>query len=65
MLKLHTRLDRTVEQQRKIMKDETVGLFGGCLMVIIIVLASIIFSGAMIAFFIWVVVTILKIMGVL
>jgi hypothetical protein len=47
------------------MKDETVGLFGGCLMVIIIVLASIIFSGAMIAFFIWVVVTILKIMGVL
>ena len=61
----NSRIDRTTQMQMKIMKDETAGLFGGCLMVIITIIASIAIYGAMIGFIVWVVVTVLKMMGVL
>ncbi len=61
----NSRLDRTTQMQMKIMKDETVGLLGGCLMVILTILASIAIYGAMIGFIVWVIVMVLRIMGVL
>jgi nitrate reductase NapE component len=64
-MKLHTRLDRAAEQELRIRRSENASLFGGCLMVILTILASIAIYGAMIGFIVWVIVIVLRIMGVL
>lgn len=46
-------------------QSKNAALFGGYLMVIFTILAGVVIYGAMIGFIVWVIVTVLKMMGVL